>query len=541
MNEKIRGKIIGLGINGVKVQCEISSDFSFDVEMRNASAVTSGRWKEVIPGIRSWQMTVNANLLLSATGTGFIDILNILLSGEMVTVMWATNNGDFVISGTAYLSGGGSQANVNSTAQWNATFIGSAPLSVNGEAPIENIVRWTYQSADPFGDEATLSYKYSKTFNPLLASLTLDYTKLSTGNYLAFSVPTGYPVFNIWENNFVNFGVIPDFVWREKVTTGGRDVYVSRELVYFTSEVPTITYKNKSTTPNAFTFNDITSATRSTEYISNEITVSGITEPVPISLIGGLGYSINSGSYVTTDGFISNGDKVRVKVMTSASYLTAVSATLTIGGVSDAYDVTTQADAALYYAYASNVFTRNNCVLPQTGNSVPFARTYSGATQMIADAAKAADAAQFDLDGQANANSIGVCALPKTPLWGKITEEDVQEDGLSEYATIMLRIYKGASTTVAPDPIEANLQALPLASIVLEYRQEGEYPAEPFSFSQTTLSQSEIQVITPNPPFDPSINPLYPKQLISIHDGLTYMYVAAPGKLRDEMFYIGSF
>lgn len=541
MNEKIRGKIIGLSVNGKKVQCEISSDFSFDVEMRNASAVTSGRWKEVIPGVRSWQMTVNANLLLSATGTGFVDILNILLSGEMVTVMWATNNGDFVISGTAYLSGGGSQANVNSTAQWNATFIGSAPLAVNGETPIENTVRWTYQLADPFGDEATLSYKYNKTFNPLLASLTLDYSKLSTGNYLAFSVPTGYPVFNIWENNFVNFGVIPDFVWREKVTISGRDIYVSRDPIYFTSEVPTITYKNKSTTPNAFTFNDITSATRSTEYISNEVPVSGITEPVPISLTGGLGYSINGGSYITTDGFISNGDKVRVKLMTSASYLTMVSAVLTIGGVSDSYDVTTQEDAALYYAYASNVFTRNNCVLPQIGNSVPFSRTYSGATQMIADAAKATDAAQFDLDGQAQANSIGICALPAVQLWGKITEEDVEADGANEYATIMLRIYKGTSTTVAPDPIEANLYPLPLPSIVLQYRQEGDSPAPPVTFSQTTLNQDEIQVIPPNPPFIPEINPLYPKQLISIHDGATYMFFAPPAIARDDMFYIGSF
>jgi hypothetical protein len=227
--------------------------------------------------------------------------------------------------------------------------------------------------------------------------------------------------------------------------------------------------------------------------------------------------------------------------MTSASYLTMVSATLTIGGVSDAYDVTTQEDGDLFYAYASNVFTRNNCTLPQVGNSVPFSRSYPGATQMIADAEMSADASQFLLDGQANANSFGYCSIPSTPLWGNITEEENQIDGTSEYAKIMLRIYKGTSTTSAPSPIEANLQALPLPSIVIEYRQEGQYPVDPFSWSPTTLNQSEIQLITPNPPFPPEMNPLYPKQLISIHEGLTYMYYAAPGKARDEMFYIGSF
>lgn len=538
MNEKIRGKIIGFTLNGKKTQCEISSDFSFDVEMRNASAVTSGRWKEVIPGLRSWQMSVNANLLKNATGTGYIDILNLLLNGTVANVQWATDDGDFVISGTAYLSGGGSNAPLTGTSQWNATFIGSGAIEVNGEAPVEETVRWTYQSDNPFGDEATIVYKFNKSYNPL-SPLSLDFTKLSTGSYLAFSVPTGYPDFNIWENNVFNSGTIPDFVWRDKVTISGRDIYISQDPIFFTSDVPIIIFKNKSTTPNAYIFNDITSALRSTEYISNEITVAGITEPVPIVLTGGLGYNVNGGSYTTTDGYVSNGDKVRVKLMTSGSFLTTVSATLTIGGVSDAYDVTTQEDASLFYAYASDVFTRNDCTLPQEGNSVPFSRTYNGATQMIANTAKSTDAAQFILDGQANANSIGVCAVPGEHYWGKITEEDVENFGASRYANVYLRIYKGTSSVTPPTISPVNLAPLPIPSILMQYRQEGASPFTPFTFSPTTLGVSEILLITPNQ--DPLLNPLYPKQLIWVDGGATYMYFAPPGKLRDEVFYIGSF
>jgi hypothetical protein len=96
------------------------------------------------------------------------------------------------------------------------------------------------------------------------------------------------------------------------------------------------------TTPDAFTFVDVTGAALSTDYESNTITVTGMTAAAIISISGGSGqYSKNGGAYATMPGLISTGDTVKVKVTSDGVAGVAVTTTLTIGGVSDTYSVTT--------------------------------------------------------------------------------------------------------------------------------------------------------------------------------------------------------
>ncbi len=94
--------------------------------------------------------------------------------------------------------------------------------------------------------------------------------------------------------------------------------------------------------PDAFAFADLTGAPFSTVVSSAPITVSGITVPVAISIVGGQ-YSVNGGAFTAVAGTVSNGDAVRVQVTSAAGPLATVSATLTIGGVSDVFSVTTVA------------------------------------------------------------------------------------------------------------------------------------------------------------------------------------------------------
>ncbi len=95
-------------------------------------------------------------------------------------------------------------------------------------------------------------------------------------------------------------------------------------------------------TPNAFSFTDVTGAELSTAYESNAITVSGINVAATISVSGGL-YSIDGGSYTGATGTVSSGSTVKAKATSSASNSTASNVVLTIGGVSDTYTVTTKA------------------------------------------------------------------------------------------------------------------------------------------------------------------------------------------------------
>jgi hypothetical protein len=100
-------------------------------------------------------------------------------------------------------------------------------------------------------------------------------------------------------------------------------------------------------TPTAFTFTDVTNAGLSTVYESNTITVTGIDAPAAMTITGGQ-YSVNGGAYASGPTTVFNGDSVKVRTTSSGSNSAGVDVTLTIGGVSDTYTVTTAAGAGAF-------------------------------------------------------------------------------------------------------------------------------------------------------------------------------------------------
>jgi len=98
------------------------------------------------------------------------------------------------------------------------------------------------------------------------------------------------------------------------------------------------------TTPDAFNFTDQSNLNLNTLIYSNTVTISGINQAVSVSATNGAEFSINAGSYVTS-GSISNGQTLRVRLTTSGSYSTSVSTTVTVGGTSDVWSITTRGQA----------------------------------------------------------------------------------------------------------------------------------------------------------------------------------------------------
>lgn len=132
----IKGSLIGLKINGVFVSCEVSCDFSTSIDMLPASAVTSGRWKEFIQGIRSWTMSVNGRLLLEAVGADAKTILVGIDSGLPFFLQFATKasaSSEFILSGVALPQNLNISAGNIGKANWNAVFQGSGPLTTTFE------------------------------------------------------------------------------------------------------------------------------------------------------------------------------------------------------------------------------------------------------------------------------------------------------------------------------------------------------------------------------------------------------------------------
>ncbi len=98
-------------------------------------------------------------------------------------------------------------------------------------------------------------------------------------------------------------------------------------------------------TPDSFMFNDQPNVARSSQVISNTITVAGIAVPVAISIssLVTAEYSIDGGAFTPAAGTVSNGQTVTVRQTSSAAYSTPTEATLTIGGISDTFTATTLA------------------------------------------------------------------------------------------------------------------------------------------------------------------------------------------------------
>jgi hypothetical protein len=97
------------------------------------------------------------------------------------------------------------------------------------------------------------------------------------------------------------------------------------------------------TTPDNFIFVDRTNVPLNTAITSNPITVYGITGPTPITISQG-SYSINGAAFTSISGTVTNGQSVRVRLISPNTYSTSKHAKLTIGGVSDTFTVTTIPD-----------------------------------------------------------------------------------------------------------------------------------------------------------------------------------------------------
>ena len=102
-------------------------------------------------------------------------------------------------------------------------------------------------------------------------------------------------------------------------------------------------------TPNAFSFTAQTGMPITTTIVSNPITVTGIIYPVAISISTNGEYSKSTdggstwGEWISAEGTVGVNDQIKVRQTSSASNSILSTATLTIGGVNGAFDVTTAA------------------------------------------------------------------------------------------------------------------------------------------------------------------------------------------------------
>lgn len=102
-----------------------------------------------------------------------------------------------------------------------------------------------------------------------------------------------------------------------------------------------------SSTVDPFAFTPLFNINLSTLTVSNSILVNGIEVTVPISISAGGEYSKNGGAYTSVAGTVVNLDSVIVRQTSAATVNTLTTVTLTIGGTTGGFDVTTKHGATV--------------------------------------------------------------------------------------------------------------------------------------------------------------------------------------------------
>ncbi len=154
----------------------------------------------------------------------------------------------------------------------------------------------------------------------------------------------------------------------------------------------------KDIIPDAFTFADQTGVALSSVINSNSITISGINEAAPISITGG-DYAIDGGVFTSTAGTVNNAQSVVVRLSSSANNSMQSDATLTVGGVTDTFSVTTLDDTDPdAFSFTAQTDVAQNTVV--SSNSITVAGINAAAPISLSGG-------EYAIDGGAFTNAAG--------------------------------------------------------------------------------------------------------------------------------------
>lgn len=266
----------------------------------------------------------------------------VTISGVNTNAPISISGGSYSINGGAFTSAAGSIANgdavtVRQTASPSFFTTTTATLTIGGvsaDYQVRTVAAMTDPSAFTFGSVTGVPPSSVQTSGAI--------TVAGTNTASPISVAGGSYAIN--GGGFtVNAGTVQpgDQV---VVRTNASAAFSSTVTVTLTIGATTGTYVVTTlaadTAPDAFDFGSISGVLPDSVQTSETIVVSGINTASPISISSGQ-YQINDGAYTDIDGMVSAGDHVTVRRQAPAGFGDTAQATVTIGGVSGSFAITT--------------------------------------------------------------------------------------------------------------------------------------------------------------------------------------------------------
>jgi ribosomal protein S4 len=265
-----------------------------------------------------------------------------MVSGINAATTIAITGGTYSIKGRSYTSASGTVSNgdtvtVQLISSGNYSTTTNATLTIGGISDTFSVA-----TIDVIPDQFTFTDQTDAVLSTVITSNTITVTGITSTSPI--SITGGTYSINGGPYTSASGTVSNSDTVTVQLTSSGNYSSTTNATLTISGISDTFSVTTQSAppdmTPDQFTFTDQTGAALSTVITSNTITVSGITSTTPISITGGT-YSINGGPYTSADGTVNPEDAVTVQQTSSESHSTTTDATLTIGGISDTFSVTT--------------------------------------------------------------------------------------------------------------------------------------------------------------------------------------------------------
>jgi hypothetical protein len=276
------------------------------------------------------------NNVLEAPILSYVESNEITISGltATVTATSPTNGAESSVNGGAFSTSSKSVSNGDTIKLrlFTSDVLGdTATTSISvGDGPNVEWFVTNVSTADSKPDYFDFTDKSNQAANTYIESNTITVsginvpTSVSATNGAEFSINGGSWVTtgNILNNQTLTLRILSD-------STPGGEVSTDITIGSLTDTWKVTTTTSGDTVPNDFFFITSNNKPPNTYVESNTVLISGITSPATVTVTGGE-CSINGGSWVTS-GTINNQDTLKLRVLTSNSLNTPVTASVTIG------------------------------------------------------------------------------------------------------------------------------------------------------------------------------------------------------------------